>query len=424
MLTPGGVGNRWAVTIVEEEIPTDRDIRNRSGSGYGRVTRRRRQGGCVLAETDLEARLAQALPTIREHAAIVDAEAVFPAESVDALGDAGLCGLTLPEDIGGLGATPEQYAVAMAEVAEACGSTAMVYLMHLSAANVLAAAVPTGHAEVLSEMATGARLGTLAFSEAGSRSHFWAPVSKLVADGDGWRLDARKSWVTSANTAEVWVASVLGADTTGPTDSELYLIRGDEPGVSVVGRFDGLGLRGNDSAPVELAARVTEADRLGPPTSGFGLMMQVVLPWFALGNAAVSVGLARAALQGAITHVSGARLEHLETTIADLPTVRAYVAKAWTSLAAHDALLRETARRVGEPDEGTVLAVLATKAGCNEMALAVTETALRVAGGAAFSRQVGIDRPYRDARAGFVMAPTSDALFEFAGRALCGMELF
>jgi alkylation response protein AidB-like acyl-CoA dehydrogenase len=76
------------------------------------------------------------------------------------------------------------------------------------------------------------------------------------------------------------------------------------------------------------------------------------------------------------------------------------------------------------PDDGTILAVLATKAGCNEMALSVTETALRVAGGAAFSRHVGIDRPYRDARAGFVMAPTSDALYEFAGRALCGMELF
>jgi alkylation response protein AidB-like acyl-CoA dehydrogenase len=71
-----------------------------------------------------------------------------------------------------------------------------------------------------------------------------------------------------------------------------------------------------------------------------------------------------------------------------------------------------------------VLAVLATKAGCNEMAIAVTETALRVSGGAAFSKQVGIDRPYRDARAGFVMAPTSDALYDFAGRALCGMDLF
>ena len=103
---------------------------------------------------------------------------------------------------------------------------------------------------------------------------------------------------------------------------------------------------------------------------------------------------------------------------------RAYLAKAWTDLSAHEALLRETAARVAEPDDTTVLAVLATKAGCNEAALRVTETALRVTGGAGFSRQVGVDRPYRDARAGFVMAPTSDALFDFTGRALCGLDLF
>jgi len=230
--------------------------------------------------------------------------------------------------------------------------------------------------------------------------------------------------VTSANEADVWVASVRAADTDGPMDSELFLVQRSQPGVNVTGRFEGLGLRGNDSAPASLAVTVTESDRLGQPLSGFPQMMQIVLPWFALGNAAVSVGLARAALDQAIAHVSGSRFDHLDSTIADLPTVRAYVAKAWTSLAAHDALLADTARRVASPDEGTVLAVLATKAGCNEMALSVTETALRVAGGAAFSTQVGIDRPYRDARAGFVMAPTSDALFEFTGRALCGMDLF
>ena len=71
-----------------------------------------------------------------------------------------------------------------------------------------------------------------------------------------------------------------------------------------------------------------------------------------------------------------------------------------------------------------MLAVLGTKAGCNEATLRITETALRVTGGAGFSKQVGVDRPYRDARAGFVMAPTADALFDFTGRALCGMDLF
>ena len=107
-------------------------------------------------------------------------------------------------DVGGLGATPDQYATVVAAVAEDCGSTAMVYLMHLSAANVLAAATPTGHPDVLGELASGNKLGTLALSEKGSRSHFWAPVSSLeVADG-GRRLVAEKSWVTAANRAMSW----------------------------------------------------------------------------------------------------------------------------------------------------------------------------------------------------------------------------
>jgi alkylation response protein AidB-like acyl-CoA dehydrogenase len=169
---------------------------------------------------------------------------------------------------------------------------------------------------------------------------------------------------------------------------------------------------------------VADGSRLGDEKAGFGLMMQVVLPWFSVGNASVSLGLARGALEQAIAHASGARLEHLDSSLADLPTIRAYLAKAWADLAAHEALLKETAGRVAAPDDGTVLAVLATKAACNEAALRITDTAMRVAGGAGFSRQLGIERLARDARAGFVMAPTSDALFDFAGRALCGMELF
>lgn len=378
-----------------------------------------------MDEQDLQTKLSTVLPTVREHAASVDANANFPKASIEALGAAGLLGLTLSPDAGGLGATPDQYATAVAAIAEGCGSTAMVYLMHLSAANVLAAATPTGHPDVLGEVASGNTLGTLAFSEKGSRSHFWAPVSGLEATDGGRRLVAEKSWVTAANWADVVVASVRSVDAAGPMDCELYLVGGDDDdGYVVSGSFDGLGLRGNDSAPVDMSMVVAEGDRLGDASGGFGLMMQVVLPWFALGNAAVSIGLARAALNAAIAHVSEARLAHLDSSIADLPTVRAYIAKAWTTLAAHEALMRSTAQRMAAPDDGTVLAVLATKAGCNEMALSVTEVALRVAGGAAFSRHVGIDRPYRDARAGFVMAPTSDALFEFAGRALCGMELF
>jgi alkylation response protein AidB-like acyl-CoA dehydrogenase len=374
---------------------------------------------------DLAQRLAQALPKIRAGADAADSDAKFPAASVQALADSGLLGLTLPAEVGGLGGGPEDLVEAVSAVAAACGSTSMVYLMHLAAAMVTAAAPPPdGGDALLTGMADGSTLGTLAFSEKGSRSHFWAPVSRAVAADGRVTIGADKSWVTSASNADVYITSVLSPDAAEPTDTDLYAVPRTAEGVTIAGRFDGLGLRGNDSAPVRLDVEIAEGTRLGEHGAGFGLMMQIVLPWFSLGNAAVSLGLAQAALDGAIAHASGARFEHLDSSLSDLPTIRAYLAKAWTDLAAHKALLRETATKVAAPDDSTMLAVLGTKAGCNEATLRITETALRVTGGAGFSKQVGIDRPYRDARAGFVMAPTADALFDFTGRALCGMDLF
>jgi len=237
-------------------------------------------------------------------------------------------------------------------------------------------------------------------------------------------IRADKSWVTSARTADVYVVSALSVGSEAPTETDLYIVDRTAPGVDVLWSFDGVGLRGNDSAPVRLDVEVGDDAKLGDDKAGFGLMMQVVLPWFSLGNSAVSLGLARAALEAAISHASGSRFEHLDSSLADLPTIRAYLAKGWADLAAHEALLRETAARVASPDDGTVLAVLVTKAACNEAALRITDIAGRVAGGAGFSKQVGIERFARDARAGFVMAPTSDTLFDFAGRAICGMDLF
>lgn len=375
---------------------------------------------------DVMERLATALPTLRESAERTDSLAEYPSDSVAALAQAGLLGVSLSAESGGAGGGPTEFVDAVTAVASACGSTAMVYLMHLAAAQVIAAAPPTGGVQdLVAALASGERLGTLAFSETGSRSHFWAPVSRARRVESGrLRLVADKSWVTSAAHADVLVVSTQSDTAEGPTDVDLYVVERSAPGAEITGQFEGLGLRGNNSAPMRLDVEVDDDARLGDQKAGFGLMMQVVLPWFNLGNAAVSVGLARAAIDAAIAHITGSRLTHLDATLADLPTIRAYIAKSWTDLAAHEAFLRETARRVEHPDEGTPLAVLGVKAACNEMALRVTDTALRVAGGAGFSKQVGIDRPYRDARAGFVMAPTSDALYDFAGRALCGMELF
>jgi len=367
--------------------------------------------------------LGPALDVIRRNAGAVD-EGAFPEAGLDALKAAGLMGLTASTSDGGSGPDPVVFAEVMASVASACGSTAMVFLMHNCATAVIGAARPSFDPSVVEGLASGRQLGTLAFSEKGSRSHFWAPVSKALADRDTFHLSGSKSWVTSANHADVFVASCGAVDGDGPNASDLWVLDAATPGLDPAGSWKGLGLRGNDSGPMSMEVDVAADRRLGESGGGFGLMMSAVLPWFNLGNAAVSVGLARGALDAAIGHVSSTSLDHLSTSLSELPTIRAHIARADVELRAAEALVRETARSIAAPDDATMGAVLAVKAGGNETALSVTDTAMRVCGGAAFSKHLGIERAFRDARAGYVMAPTSDVLYEFLGRALCGLELF
>jgi alkylation response protein AidB-like acyl-CoA dehydrogenase len=367
--------------------------------------------------------LADVVKVARDNAERVDGDAAYPADAVSELRASGLLGLVLPEDVGGLGAGPAEFVEVVSEVAAACGSTAMIYLMHTAAAVTVAAAPPAGLPGLLADLASGRSLGTLAFSERGSRSHFWAPVSTATLDGDRVHVRADKSFVTSAAYADLYVVSTESPHgATGEVD--LYAVPGTVDGLTVQGSWGGMGLRGNASAPMTVDVSVPADYRLGTAGAGFGLMMQTVLPWFNLGNAAVSVGLAAAATDAATTHVTQTRLEHLGQSLRDLPTIRAAVARMGITLATQRAYLQQVAASIAAPNEATVLHVLGVKAAANDAALEITESAMRVCGGAAFSKALPIERSFRDARAGSVMAPTADALYDFYGRAVTGLPLF
>jgi alkylation response protein AidB-like acyl-CoA dehydrogenase len=156
-------------------------------------------------------------------AALVDRERAFPEDSIVALGKAGLLGLTIPATCGGMGEGLRTAAAVLDEVAQRCSSTAIVYLMHICGVACYAAA-PDRTAAPLRDAARGKHLGTLAFSERGSRSHFWAPVSRAEASNGGSRLNAQKSFVTSAGHADGYVVSTLAANATTPVESTIYLV--------------------------------------------------------------------------------------------------------------------------------------------------------------------------------------------------------
>jgi len=299
--------------------------------------------------------------------------------------------------------------------------------MHVSASQAFVASQTFDRREaLLKEIAAGKHLTTLAFSERGSRSQFWAPVSQLreVAN-DGFMTTASKSWVTSANHADSYVASGQKPGAASPLESTLYVVRRTARGITISGRFDGLGLRGNDSAPVEFTdVAVRKGDLLTAQGEGAKMMLEVVLPWFAVGTAAMAHGLCLAAVNATRKHLTGAGFAHDDTKLRDLPTLRARVAEMNCRTEQSRALLGFTTRHMLAPDEQTPLLVLQSRLAALEAALHVTDLAMKACGGAAFSRHLGVEQMFRDARAGWVMAPTVDHLQEFVGRALTGLPLF
>jgi alkylation response protein AidB-like acyl-CoA dehydrogenase len=163
---------------------------------------------------------------------------------------------------------------------------------------------------------------------------------------------------------------------------------------------------------------------LGEDGKGVDVMMGVVLPYFNVMNAAVSLGLCDAAGQKAAEHLQNTRLEHLNQSLAESPINRTHLAKARLKTDLLRTLLDDTLAALEQGREDAMLRVLEIKTAGGETATEVTDLAMRVCGGAAFRKEVGVERCFRDARASTVMAPTADALYDFMGKALTGLPLF
>ena len=353
-------------------------------------------------------------------AAEVDRTGAFPRRQIQALQEAGILGLTVPTAQGGGGGGIPEAAAVVRDIGAACSSTAMIVTMHYSATAALMAADRAG---VLTEIAAGRHLSTLAFSEFGSRSHFWAPVSTATHEGGDVRLDARKSWVTAAGEADsyVWSSKPLA----GPGPMTLWYVPADAPGLEVAAPFDGLGLRGNASSPVTATAvSVPESAMLGVDGGGLDLALAAVLPYFLVLNASASVGLMQALTRETAQHLQRTRLEHLGQTLAQQPAPRAQLAQLQISTDRTRALVDDAIAAIAEGRADAQLLVLEVKAAAGEAAAEAADLALSAGGGSAYRKESAVERRFRDSRASRVMAPTTEALHDFIGRALCGLALF
>jgi alkylation response protein AidB-like acyl-CoA dehydrogenase len=357
---------------------------------------------------------------VAPNALTVDATGAFPRSAIDALGKIGALGVLSATEVGGTNGGLRAAAAVIEQLSGACGSTAMVVLMHYAATSVIEAQGPT---EIRQQIAAGEHLSTLAFSEVGSRSQFWVPLSTATRANGHVRLDASKSWVTSAGQANSYVwSSKPVASTDGPMT--LWLVPAGAAGLKQSGTFDGLGLRGNSSTPMSAEGlELAETAMLGTDGGGLDLALTLVLPTFNVLSAAFSLGLMEATAAETAKHLSSTMLVHMEQSLAQQQAVRLDFARLRLEVDRTRTLLDDTLAALESQRADAMLRVLEVKAAASEAALEVTDLAMTLCGGAAFRKELGVERRFRDARAARVMAPTTDALLDFIGRATLGLPL-
>jgi alkylation response protein AidB-like acyl-CoA dehydrogenase len=357
---------------------------------------------------------------IAERAAAVDRERAFPAANVELLRELGALALVVPTGAGGLGGGLSAIAAACEALGSACASTAMVFLMHTVTAATLAAGGGPGAERALRAIVEQGTLGSLAFSERGTGAHFYAPEMQAVRDNGGVRLSGRKSFVTSAGHAAVYL-TLLQGEQDGTADA--YLVPAVAGGLRFEGEWTGLGMTGNASiATIFDDVRLSSDARLGDPGRALDLVFSAVAPSFLVGLAAVNCGIARAAATVATAHAAGRRYRD-GSSLAAVDAVQRLLADMDVAVRCAGLLVREAARLGDAGDASALVAIMESKVLAPDMAASVTQQALEVTGGQGYTHALPIERHLRDARAGAVMAPTNAVLRSWIGKALAGLPV-
>jgi alkylation response protein AidB-like acyl-CoA dehydrogenase len=294
--------------------------------------------------------------------------------------------------------------------------------MHSCGCALLAAKASPEQAERwLRPAARGEGLATLAFSERVTGAHFYQPDIQVTQGVGSYRLSGRKSFVTSGGQAQLYPVLVQGTDGAG---LDILVVTSDLAGVRFEEAWDGLGMAGNSSIALVLDDVVVPVTNLlGEEGDGMAMVFNVVAPTFLIGLAAVNVGIAQAALDGAVEHASERHYAG-GAGLAEVPAIQHYLAEMSIRSQTARQLVREAARAATKGEEAALLLVMQAKVAATEAAANVTEQAMRVGGGIAYSRRLSLERNWRDAHAGAVMAPTNEVLKTWLGKLLTGLPLF
>ena len=348
-----------------------------------------------------------------------DARGALPAEDVRALRGSGLLSLSVPESHGGAGATLKECVEVVLELSKGSTSTALVVAMQVHIFGHARETRPWPE-EIFAHFCEEAARGKLFNSAAsepklGSPSRGGLPQTNALLDGDTLTINGHKTWVTGGEHLDHLLVGLRLEDA-----SAVVWVPGATPGVSWRKTWgDGLSVRASDSHDVMFDnVRVPAHHLIQHGTAQKNKAGPNV--WFPLLIAATYLGTALAARDAVVRYALERVPTALGQPIATLPNIQRQVGELEVALeAAQTLLLNVAAGWTGKGDRGAYFPrVAAAKHLATETAIAVTDKALRIAGGAGVGRGLPLERLFRDVRAGLMHPPSGDSALELIGKSV------
>lgn len=355
----------------------------------------------------------------------IDREDRFPDHLWPQLGKLGLLGVTIEERYGGSDAGLLAGVIATEEIARASASVALSYGAHanLCANNIAANASESQKEQYLPGLCDGSAIGALALTEPEAGSDAMGIRTSAVRDGDVYRLNGRKMFITNGSVADTLVLYAKTDPEAGSRGVTAFIVESQFDGFSVGQHLDKVGHRGSPTAELVLDDCIVPASNvLRGEGQGAGVMMQglAVERSFLAGE---PLGIAQAALDEAIAYARARR--QFGQRIGDFQLIQAMLADMYTELEAARWLVYRTAHQVeqmssrGERSNKEAAAAILYSA---EMSSRVADKAVQIHGGYGYMSESRVARYVRDAKLLEIGAGTSEIRRMLIGRELIGPE--
>jgi alkylation response protein AidB-like acyl-CoA dehydrogenase len=348
---------------------------------------------------------------IAKVAAHFDETGEFPYETIKKMGALGLMGIEVPEDYGGAGMDTIAYVLAMEEVCkvDASHGTIMSVNNSLVCHGLMSFGTEAQKQKYLVPIASGQKIGAYSLTEPMSGSDAGTMKSRAVRDGDNYVINGRKSWVTSAPVAEVIILFTMTAPEKKHKGVTAFIIETDKPGFTRGKHEPKLGIRASATSEVLFENYECPVEnRLGEEGEGFKIAM-TVLDAGRIGIASQALGIAEAAYEASISYMGEreafgqkiGQFQGMQFKIADMKTR----IEASRLLIYNAALAKMSGKQTGQ--RYTTEASMA-KLFASETAMFCAHQAVQIHGGMGYSKELPIERYFRDAKITEIYEGTSE----------------